>query len=103
VFFGGYNDTRECSKCTCDPPIGSYCTAALSVFKDGTCTSLVYPSYSIATRDEPFCINLAAGVALGSKSMTKPTYTPGSCEPHGGAPTGAATETEPVTFCCLPS
>lgn len=59
--------------------------------------------YPITAKESPFCVDLAPGLALGSKAMTAPTYTPGACTPHGGEETGSVTETGPATFCCLQS
>ncbi len=38
LVFAGFDDQRACSSCVCSAPVGSSCSAALSVFKDGTCS-----------------------------------------------------------------
>ncbi len=100
VFYYGFEDTRDCSPCACSAPVGSTCLAYVSVFKDAACSTPVVA----ATVDETgsACVDiLPSGQALGSKSATKPVYTPGVCQASGGEPIGAATPEEPLTFCCL--
>ncbi|APR80641.1 Hypothetical protein A7982_05988 [Minicystis rosea] len=101
LFYDGLLDTRSCSPCACDPPLGSVCTASISVYPDGACagpstnTNLVDSSQSI-------CIDTLAGVGLMSKSASNVTYAPGACQPSGGDPIGTVEPMGPVTFCCLP-
>ena len=100
VFYEGVEDTRSCTPCACDPPVGSTCEALISVFEDGVCSSVV--NVATATAAGPTCHDLPAGSALGSKSAGPATYTPGACAPSGGEPLGSAEPIGPVTFCCLP-
>jgi hypothetical protein len=101
VFYDAYQDTRACTPCTCGVPTGSSCASTVSIYTDGACSTLAYSS--TVTSSGPACHDLPAGTPLGSKSATAPTYTPGSCAPDGGQPMGAATPTNPSTYCCLPS
>jgi hypothetical protein len=97
----GYNDTRTCSPCACGAPSGGACSSTVSVYTDGACSTLAYSA--TVTSSGPDCHDLPSGTPLGSKSATAPTYTPGSCMPSGGEPMGAATLTQPATYCCLPT
>jgi hypothetical protein len=100
VFYDSLQDTRACSRCTCGVASGSTCSSTVSIYTDGACST---PAYS-ATVDAmgPVCHDLPPGTPLGSKSATTPTYTPGSCQPDGGQPMGAATPTGAATLCCIP-
>ncbi len=104
VFYAGYSDTRTCTDCTCDSPVGGQCEATISVYQNGTCTGAhVFGDLKIINKEAPYCLDLTPGLALGSKTITAPTYTPGACTPHGGEQTGAIVEVGPATFCCLQS
>ena len=104
VFYQGVEDNRKCSTCSCGSPIGSACTATVSVYKGGDLTcggpSVVQlPVSSVSAT----CVDIQLpGQALGSKSTGPTTYLPGACPPMGGDPSGLATETEPSTYCCRP-
>jgi hypothetical protein len=100
VFYKDYQDTRSCAACSCGSPSGSTCSSTVSIYTDGACSTLAYSATVDATG--PACHDLPAGSPLGSKSATAPKYTPGTCAPSGGEPTGAATPTNPSTYCCLP-
>ena len=51
----------------------------------------------------PPCEDIAGPGTLGSKSLMKLKYTPGTCAPSGGGPTdGGVVATGVATFCCLP-
>lgn len=100
VFYAGIDDTRGCADCACDAPAGGSCTATISIFTDGACSTLAYATTVDASN--PSCHDLPPGTPLGSRSATAPAYTAGTCTPSGGAPTGAATPIQPATYCCLP-
>lgn len=104
LFYGGVEDHRQCTECTCGPPMGSMCTAQISSYTDAACSVPVGPGYTI-TSAKPQCVEFRApGQALGSKSATPPTYIPGACQPMGGEPMdgGTAEATNAMTFCCKP-
>lgn len=100
LFYAGVEDTRGCSDCACGPPVGGSCSVSVSVFTDGACGSLAYTTTVDSGGAD--CHDLPAGTPLGSRSAAAPVYTPGACAPSGGSPTGAATPTQPATYCCLP-
>lgn len=105
VFFEGVDDKRECSACACGPPMGSVCTAPISLYEGGnlTCSGPALASLPVSSA-KTTCLDLQPpGQALGSKSAGPTAYTPGICQPTGGEPNGlAATGIHPVTFCCRP-
>jgi hypothetical protein len=100
LVYTGFDDQRTCSPCACSAPVGSYCTASLSVFKDGACSVplLTAPLSSLG----PSCIEPSpAGLPLGSKTVTALTYAFGTCLPSGGEAAGTVEPSEASTFCCL--
>jgi hypothetical protein len=101
VFYQHFEDTRSCTPCACSSPSGSTCSSTASVYTDGACSTLAYST--TLTAAGPACQDLPAGSPLGSKSATPPAYSPGTCAPGGGEPTGAATPITAATLCCLPS
>jgi hypothetical protein len=102
VFYYGFDDTRSCTPCACSAPTGSTCTAFVSAFKDGSCSSPVVAGSVDATVST--CLDVSpSGQALGSKLATEPVYVPGVCQVSGGEAIGDAVPEEPSTFCCLPS
>jgi hypothetical protein len=104
VFYDDFIDSRTCAECTCDPPIGGTCKATLSVYQDSACKGpLAFPGLDVYAEAQTYCVDLGAGTALGSKRLTKPIYTPGSCQPRGGETTGELALVGPATLCCLPS
>ena len=104
VFYGGLKDDRQCSECACGPAMGSTCTASISIYKGGdlTCSGPTFAQFP-ASSEKPACFDIAPpGQALGSKSASLTTYTPGVCQPIGGQHSGEAIGLEPSTFCCRP-
>ena len=100
LVYAGFDDQRACSDCACSAPVGSACTAALSVFKDGAC-SVPLLGLPISSSG-PACVDLVpAGLPLGSKMVTALAYEAGTCMPSGGEASGSVTASGPSTFCCL--
>jgi hypothetical protein len=100
LFYDGFDDNRTCTPCTCGAPAGSTCSALVSAYKDGACSSLV--TSNLVTSSGPLCVGVAPGSGLGSKSAGPATYMAGICQPDGGQPMGSADPSGPSTFCCLP-
>jgi hypothetical protein len=98
IFYGSFDDTRDCSPCECGAPVGSKCIAQVSVYSNNTCSGV--PLLDV-TVDAAGCHNPMDGAALASKKATA-VYTPGTCEPSGGEPTGSAVPANPITVCCVP-
>lgn len=105
IFYKGITDDRQCSACTCGPPMGSLCTAVVSVYQNagGMCGGPIVDQGTVSSVS-PRCVDIQPpGQALGSKSAGPTTYFPGACAPMGGDPSGLATESESFTFCCRPN
>jgi hypothetical protein len=100
VFYGGLNDTRDCTECTCNAPMGSACSATVSYYSDAICT--MQPSVPVIPigLDVALCIDTMPGSQIQSMTATQFTNQPGYCQASGGVPYGEATPTAPATFCC---
>jgi hypothetical protein len=100
LFYKGLTDTRSCTSCACSAPMGGTCTGIVTVFKDGSCSSLAVAGVIDATGSACFDV-LPSGQALGSKLAEEPTYVHGACQVSGGEPVGEAAPADPLTYCCL--
>lgn len=101
LVYSDFDDQRACSACTCSAPAGGSCSANLHVFKDSVCSTPLLGSVPLSSLGSP-CFDITpAGSPLGSKTVTALAYTPGSCAPSGGEPSGDVVATNPSTFCCL--
>jgi hypothetical protein len=102
VFYDNAEDTRDCM-CTCGPPMGSKCAAALTLHQDAACTGPVKQGIPIDSIG-PTCVDLQAPVpALKGKSSTPWIYHPGACTPmESSSPNGTVTPSGPTTYCCIP-
>jgi hypothetical protein len=100
-FYEGVEDNRQCSACSCGAPIGSACTATVSIYKDATCSTLL-DQKTVSSSSET-CIDIQLpGQALGSKSAGAMTYVPGTCPAMGADASGSTLKTKPATLCCRP-
>jgi len=103
TFYGGVDDRRECTECSCGPPKGSTCAASLSVYETTCGGTAVLGKVPISSVDDSCFDVLPPGLPLGSKTATAPVYTAGTCEALPSTPSGGTAEkTDPVTFCCEP-
>jgi hypothetical protein len=101
VRYDAEGDTRGCTPCACDKPAGAICGAHLAVHNDAACTG-AGASTTISSQEPDACINVAAGIALGSKAWKIMSSQPGTCgPPSGGEPTGGLPLGIQGTFCCL--
>lgn len=98
VYYTGTDDTRGCTACSCNEPTGVTCNGArLEVSAGASCK--VTPDGTVTTPG-----TTCAAVASSSEQSFKyivGTATGGMCPPVGGQPTGTATPTSPITFCCI--
>lgn len=103
IFYRDVDDQRRCDTCTCGPPVGSQCSASISVYKDGADMCASPPLLTLTVEsDTPKCGDTPIDTALGSKSAGTVTYIPGTCQPSQVTATGTVNEVDPVTFCCQP-
>jgi len=98
--FGDFTDTRACSACTCGAGTGGACVLGVTIYSDTGCAT------PVGSGNSNTCVDLGgAGTAAVGSAMTTLVTAPsgGSCpSTGGGVPSGAVTETDPTTFCCLP-
>lgn len=96
--FGDFDDTRDCTTCTCGSGTGGTCTLGVTLYSDANCTN------AVGTGNSNTCLGLGGNPAIQSAQTTLVNGpTGGSCpSTGGGVPTGAVTEIDPTTFCCLP-
>jgi hypothetical protein len=98
VYYLGADDNRGCAPCECGPPQGDACSSVVSLYSDNACSVEVG---AVTTESSgPMCVSVPAGSPLGSKRAGPPIYTPGTCQPIGGASIGSVVPQFPVTFCC---
>lgn len=97
VMYADQEDTRACEPCGCSDPQGGECSAFVAVFADGACGAQL--ASATVPAGEPACVDLPAGVGLGSKAGALTVNQPGSCTPIGG-PAGGVMPTVPLTLCC---
>ncbi len=94
VAYKQVDDTRDCSPCE-GTPAGGACGSRWGISaNDGQCAAGIPPT----TNAVDACVSnpgIGARVNVGALLPTGIT-----CTTTGGAPTGAVTATEPVTFCC---
>jgi hypothetical protein len=100
IAYGGFSDTRQCTPCTCDPPVGAKCTVDLS-----TSASATGCAGSHVTAQGPGCVGDSEDSELDlAKVLSLEAHFEaggGSCEPDGGQLVGQASPKEPTTICCL--
>jgi len=83
--YAGASDTRGCTVCTCGAPTGFACGGSSVGYTTSDCSGTSAP--------------LACGPAFNSiEYVAAPT---GTCAAPSVSPTGSATSSGPVTFCCL--
>jgi hypothetical protein len=99
VYFGGLDDERACSACTCGPVVGASCANSGNIDLDvyastnGTCDGGAI-SYALPASCDP--------VQEPADFLLRVTLASGSCTASAVAATGTATATQPTTYCCLP-
>lgn len=106
-----FQDDRDCSACSCGSLSGVTCSgASVEFYTNDFCTAGLQTTTSalqcaaIGTDPDPApplaqCNNLGADTR-SAKLVATPSGG-GNCPPAGGKVTGAATPTDPITFCCL--
>ncbi|MBL9020758.1 MAG: hypothetical protein JNL21_01110 [Myxococcales bacterium] len=96
---GDFDDTRDCTGCSCGAATGGSCTLNVTLYSDAGCNTPVGSGSSNTCA----MLNGNPAVQRGRTTVVTPP-SGGSCPvvPGGGQPTGGVTETDPTTFCCLP-
>jgi len=98
MYYGGFDDSRDCSACSCGDVSGATCSANLEVFAPSAtslpCTNagITYPApETCAPVQQPGDFRLGVSV-----------QNAGSCIGAPVTPIGGVSPSEPTTFCCLP-
>jgi hypothetical protein len=97
TLYGGFDDTRACTACTCGAPSGVTCSGALSIYnsQNTTCAGLA------SNNAVPvFCTGLGPQGAQDFQLNASPSG--GSCVPSTVSLTGGVDVAKPMTFCCAP-
>ncbi len=104
VYYQDVADTRACTSCSCGAPSGTSCNGNAKLYTDNVCSvdQVTVPSLGQCaplppdpTPPPPPYLSLRSVLYHGTPTAA------GSCAASGGAPTGTAIPTDPVTFCCL--
>ncbi len=94
VYYGGVDDLRGCSTCSCTPVSGASCTVTVNQYPstNGTCAGMpvIYGAGACQPVQQPADLQLALTPSIAS------------CTSSTTTPTGAASPTKPMTFCCTP-
>ncbi len=95
VLYGGVEDGRGCTSCSCGPASGTACSVALAAYAAATGCGPGMPSAT-----GPGCVHLHQPGA----GWVKGTFEAGggSCPADGGRPAGTASPSQPTTLCCVP-
>ena len=96
LLYGGTEDTRGCTACSCGAPAGSFCQGATYLYADSACAAQYGP-----ISNDGSCVSFTGIAPMGSLLVVA-TSAPlgGACAASGSSPTGAAVPTAPVTVCC---
>lgn len=93
----GLDDSRDCTKCACDPPTNIQCQGQAVLYKGGGNCLGGIPSFVTA----PTTSCQSNGNANSGLRVANSFSTGGSCTPTGDAtPTGTVAAGDPVTICC---
>jgi len=101
IYYGGFDDSRDCSACGCGDVTGATCSATLEVF-----TPSASPTGLGCTAGQP--IDYIAPVSCapvqqpGDFRLTTAIANAGTCAGSPVTPTGGVSPSGPTTFCCLP-
>lgn len=100
LFFGGAAGDLGCTPCSCGPPTEGGCVYHTGIYTLPECTFTRYAATGYAQGCSGGGVPVPDLPVASMKSTFVEELVPGSCEPEGGAPVGAAWPVEPTTFCC---
>jgi hypothetical protein len=99
--YGGVNDTRGCTACSCGGAAGLSCSQpTVTLWTDSVCSQ---QQLSTIPADGS-CAQLGGGgnmIPKGGEASAFGLQGVGSCPAGGGAPQGSVTPAKPTTVCCL--
>jgi hypothetical protein len=93
IAYGGVDDHRSCSQCSCGAAQGGCGTATTTLFAEANC-------------DAPLVTIPHDGMCHSAQGFVSFRYDPpiqasgGECKASGGEPVGEATPKDPITICC---
>lgn len=93
LVYGGADDTRGCSECTCGAVTGTTCEGTMTSHGSSACNT------ALATADVPGCVSWLP-TAGTTHVQFELEAAGGSCEAAGGEPTGTAVPSGVRTVCC---
>jgi hypothetical protein len=93
LYYGGIEDTRSCSGCTCGAVTGATCSGTLTQYTstDGGCQT-AQTIYDLPQSCSP--------LQQPADLMLSLTPSNGACKPSPVSAMGAAIPSKPLTFCC---
>ena len=94
LYFQGIDDRRDCAQCGCALQGDQACHMQLEICSVGFFT-VELDTY----QQQSYCMNPGDDGGLDIQGQS--VVDPGNCDPVGGGATGSATETGPLTVCCL--
>ncbi|MEO8183176.1 MAG: hypothetical protein ABI895_30460 [Deltaproteobacteria bacterium] len=94
LYFRGIDDRRDCAPCSCALQGDQACVMHVEICSTGFFTTELH-TYN----EQSYCMN--PGEDGGLSVLDQAVVDPGNCDPVGGAATGSATPTNPLTVCCL--
>lgn len=97
--FADFDDTRDCTPCSCDAATGGTCKITTTLYGTAGCGGT-----ALATVESGKCADLSMNPTVAGRSSTITTPPAGgNCgSSGGGVATGSVTTVDPTTFCCLP-
>lgn len=100
TFYEDYDDTRDCTSCTCGSAVGGVCELTVNLYSDssfGVCQT------EVAKFKAGNCFDIVGNPdVFGWTSDITGQATGGMCAASTVSATGTVTPTVPTTFCCVP-
>ncbi len=100
IYYEGFDDTRDCSTCSCGDVSGASCAASLDVFPVPVSPTTMQCTAGAITYAAP--VTCAPVQQPGDFRLTTSLASAGSCPPSPVTATGGVSPADPTTFCCLP-
>ena len=98
LLYGGYNDTRACSNCTCSPQ-NDTCSGTITRYQNTSNNCSGSAQNMGVSESGSSCIQKSSQTSVRLTALNpNPNAT---CARNGGALSGAAAPTMPTTVCCL--
>jgi hypothetical protein len=96
LFYQSVNDARDCSACSCNPPVTVFCGTGQILGSN----DVVACTGTTVVESAPAACTMDNGSTARKLDETNATKAP--CTPSPVGPTGTATPAGPMTICCAP-